>query len=114
MIRNITRNTILATTTRTAAHFWEKLGGLLLRPKPLEKNEAFIIPSFAPWVHTCFMKQTIDCVFLNRKNRVVGLEQLFPWSLGKMHWRADRVVELSVGAISESQTQLGDQIEISR
>lgn len=83
----------------------------MIRP-PLAEDEVLVIHSFAPLIHMFFMKYPIDVVFLDKGDKVVGLEQLRPWQTSKMYWKANRVLELPWGTIERSKTQIGDQIEI--
>ena len=58
-----------------------------------------------------FMKFPIDVVYVDRKRRVRKLvENLRPWRVSAC-LSAHSVVELPVGAIRESATKKGDQLE---
>ncbi|MBI2070555.1 MAG: DUF192 domain-containing protein [Elusimicrobia bacterium] len=107
---NLTRGTVVARRVRSADTFFKRIAGLLAGP-PLGSEEALVIPSVCPQVHTFFMRYAIDCVFLNRDNRVVGVETLVPWRFSGVYPRADRVVELTQGALRRSQTAMGDKLE---
>ena len=95
-----------------AKGLWRKIGGLLIRP-PLAEGEALLIYTFPAHIHMFFMKYPIDAIFLDKGNRVVGLEQLKPWQTSKIYWKADKVLELPWGTIERSKTQIADQINIS-
>ncbi len=60
-------------------------------------------------VHTFGMRFPIDIVFVDREGHVIGLvSALPPWRPWAGAWRARRTIELPIGAIEVSHTQLGD------
>ena len=57
------------------------------------------------------MRFSIDVIFADRNNRVVGLvEGIKPFGLSKVYWEASYCIELSSGAIAKSKTKIGDQL----
>jgi uncharacterized membrane protein (UPF0127 family) len=65
-------------------------------------------------IHTIGMKFPIDVVFLNRQAYVLGLiPGMLPYRISGVHLRGYSVVELPNGTIRKSQTEIGDQLEIS-
>jgi uncharacterized membrane protein (UPF0127 family) len=59
------------------------------------------------------MRFPIDAVYLDRDRIVVHIqEDLKPWRMAAIRIHAESVLELPVGTISESQTALGDQVDI--
>jgi len=64
-------------------------------------------------VHTFAMRFPIDVVYLDRDRKVIHLEEdLKPWRMAAIRAKATSVIEVPTGAIQESQTTLGDQIDI--
>ena len=64
-------------------------------------------------IHTFAMRFPIDAVYLDRDRMVIHLEQdLKPWRMAAVRVQAASVLELPTGTISESQTALGDQVDI--
>ena len=58
-----------------------------------------------------FMRFAIDAIFVDRGGRVVKVEErLRPWRLASGSRRAAEVLELPVGAIVASGTQVGDAV----
>jgi uncharacterized membrane protein (UPF0127 family) len=112
-IVNLTRNTTIAERAELARSFATRGRGLLGR-ETLPPGEGLVIdPEWS--IHMLFMKFPIDVLFVGRDDRVVGLRvALPPWApfAGVAPWRGRYVVELPVGAIAASQTQVGDQIAI--
>lgn len=67
-------------------------------------------------IHMFFMRFPIDVLFVSKADLIVGMRHaLAPWApfAGVAPWRGRYVVELPVGAIAASQTQLGDQIRVA-
>jgi hypothetical protein len=65
-------------------------------------------------IHTIGMKFPIDVLFLNRGHQVLGLMSgMLPYRVSAVHLRGYSVLELPNGTIKKSQTEVGDQLEIS-
>ena len=109
---NVTRHTVLATDLCVAETFWERVRGLLGR-KNLAPGEGLVIPRCRS-VHMWGMRFPIDVVFLDRSSRIVWQRQgLAPGAISPIIWRAVTCIELQVGTLVESQTQVGDQLELT-
>ncbi|HLO94144.1 MAG TPA: DUF192 domain-containing protein, partial [Burkholderiaceae bacterium] len=54
-----------------ARSFWQRLGGLLVRPR-LGAGEGLLLKPCNS-VHTCFMRYAIDVIYLDREGRVLKL-----------------------------------------
>jgi uncharacterized membrane protein (UPF0127 family) len=88
-----------------------RLKGLLGR-KGLEPGEGLLLRP-ASSVHTCFMRFTIDVVFLDRELQVVGLaENLRPWRAA-VRRGAKAVLELPGGECARRGIRPGDRLELS-
>jgi uncharacterized protein len=110
---NRTRDSLLAANVAVANSYFPRLVGLLGKGSGWAQEERglWIIPSHG--VHTLAMRFAIDVVFLDRRRVVVHLHQnLRPWRISKVIASARSVLELPVGRIAKSQTEVGDQIEI--
>jgi uncharacterized membrane protein (UPF0127 family) len=83
----------------------------LLKHTSLSVGEGpWIVPCEA--VHTFWMRFAIDCVFIDKRQRVTKVvPALKPWRMA-MSWKARGVLELPAGRAAETQTKPGDQIEI--
>ncbi len=108
-IINLSKNTLLAEDALVAEAWLRRAIGLLGR-KEMQKNIALVIrPCQA--IHTFFMRFSIDVIFVNRKNEIIGLETDFkPWRMSKIYWQAKFAVELPAGRISKSRSSEGDII----
>jgi hypothetical protein len=64
-------------------------------------------------VHTFAMRFPIDVVYLDQERSVIHIEQeLKPWRMAAIRVRATSVLELPTGTVRDSQTTLGDQVDI--
>ncbi len=109
IIRNTTRNTLLAERARPAVTIWSRTRGLMF-----QRFEGFdgmmLRPANA--IHMCFMKMPIDVIFFDKRLAIVKMvPELAPWRLFCGALGAAGVLELPVGAIVRSQSQPGDQLE---
>jgi uncharacterized membrane protein (UPF0127 family) len=109
MIRNITKDTVVAEHPRVAKSILWRMRGMIGRQ--FDDFDALIFRRNNS-IHMFFMKMPLDIIFLDRKGKVVGLrENLQPWRMA-MKWGSYSVVELPVGAISKSETAIGDELEV--
>jgi uncharacterized membrane protein (UPF0127 family) len=52
-------------------------------------------------IHTAFMKFPIDVLFVDKDLKVVSVyENLKPWRITRLHFRASSVIELPAGTIA--------------
>lgn len=112
MLRNVTRNTVVAANVRVADNFITRLVGLLFSA-PLPEGEGLLLRPCSQ-IHMLGMRFAIDVLFFDRNWQVVGLlENFAPGRVSGMYRKAKCCLELPVGAIAGSGTQLGDQIEFT-
>jgi uncharacterized membrane protein (UPF0127 family) len=130
--RNASRGTLLAESLEDGSSFWAKFMGLMGRSR-LPHSHGLWLPG-ENGIHMLFMRFPIDVIFvappegsrgglpgLGRKRaegprRVLELHRAVPPWRGVV-WRvggAKGVLELPVGAIDESGTQIGDEILVER
>jgi len=120
--RNVTRGTVLASEVEEGSTLWAKFMGLMGRAS-LEPGAALWLPD-SNGIHMMFMRFPIDAVFLGRpaaatagggsaRPVVAVYSGLRAWTgLVPFVRGAHGVLELPVGTIAESQTQVGDLIEL--
>jgi uncharacterized membrane protein (UPF0127 family) len=108
-VKNLTKERVLADRAGVANTSELRNRGLL-KHTSLEKGDGlWITPTQS--VHMFFMKFAIDLVYLNRQKRVVKVRrEIRPWRIS-VCFKAHSVLELPVGTIGESQTEIGDQME---
>lgn len=105
---NITSGGILAEPLGLALTPWKRMRGLLARPCLKDLEGLLLQPCNS--VHMFFMKYAIDVVFLDTQNKVVGLKKgLKPWHIATC-FLAHSTLELVVGQISATKTNLGDLV----
>jgi uncharacterized membrane protein (UPF0127 family) len=110
LVRNRTRQTVVATKAEVADTPGKRRTGLLKHER-LEPGEGlWIVPSES--VHTFFMKFPIDLVYLDRKRKVKKVRHAVgPWRVS-MCLTAHSVLELPAGAARQSETKKGDILEL--
>jgi len=110
-IINLSNNIVLADRARAADTFWRRLVGLLNR-NSLEKGEALILKPCSS-IHTLFMRFSIDVLFLDKNNKVIGLLSVFrPFRFSPVYFGASLAIELPAGTFQHTQTKLGNSIKI--
>ena len=116
--RNRTRATELAADVESAASLWAKFMGLMGRPS-LAPGSGLWLPD-SNGIHMMFMRFPIDAVFLGRpdadgaRSVVAVRRDLRAWTGLVPYVRgAHGVLELPVGSIDASGTQVGDLVEIA-
>ena len=111
--RNGRTGFLLAREVRVTRDIWDRLRGLLGRPRLDAGQGLFIVPCNG--VHTVGMGYAIDVVFVDRAGRVVhaaeGVRPLrcIPWVR-----HAHAVLELPAGTIAASSTTRGDVVHFDR
>ena len=110
---------MLASELETASSLWGKFMGLMGRPSSaLPSGRGLWLPA-SNGIHMMFMRMPIDAVFVSKRDasgarRVLSVHRsLRAWTgLVPLVRGADGVLELPVGTIDGSGTQVGDQVEV--
>ena len=111
IIRNVTKNTILADECLAAESFASRFMGLMGRNSIASGGGLLIVPCNS--IHMFFMKFPIDIVFLNKGSKVVYIiEGIRPWKVSKLVRNAHSVLELPSGTIKTCLTEVGDELEM--
>jgi hypothetical protein len=111
LVRNETRNSVLADAAEVADTSATRRHGLLGRDRLPDGHGLWIVPCEA--VHTCGMRFPIDILYLDRRKRVRKLRKAMkPWRFS-MCLLAHSVLELPAGMIEQTGTQPGDQLNLS-
>jgi uncharacterized membrane protein (UPF0127 family) len=104
---NLRTGAPLADRARVTRGAWDRLRGLLGRPR-LDSGEALLIRP-CNGIHTVGMAYPIDVVFIDRVGRVIRAERAVPpLRFIPLVRRAASVLELPEGAIDASGTRCGD------
>ncbi len=89
--------------------YWNRMMGLMGRDQLDEQQALFF--DHCNWIHTCFMKFSIDCVFLDEKGVVKKIyHNIRPWRFAGPVWGAKSVIEMTAGLASKNNIQLGDHL----
>jgi uncharacterized protein len=110
---NRTRQAYLARNLVLANTHWTRFRGLMATDagKFQHGSGLWIVPCRG--VHTFGMRFAIDVVYLDAEQRVVYMqESLKPWRMAPVRLAAASVVELPSGTIGETQTGVGDVIDV--
>ncbi len=112
VVRNLSRSgTDLGTRIGVANTIWTRLRGLLRRP-PLRKGEGLLLEPCQA-VHMYGMKQALDVAFLGGDGLVIAVyHDLRPGQRSRYHGRARQALELPVGTLRATNTQVGDQMSV--
>jgi len=114
-VYNKTRERFIATHARVAEGYFSRLVGLLGTGRGWARpgKGLWIVPSHG--VHTIGMLYALDLIFLDRNHMVVDIEEhVRPFSISKVSFKAESVLELPVHTVFRTETHVGDQLEISR
>ena len=107
-VRNLTRETVLATSADVADTSAKRRTGLLKHQR-LESGQGLWI-SPCESVHTFFMKFAIDLVYLDKRKKVRKVRHAVPpWRLSAC-LAAHSVLELPAGSVALTGTVRGDQL----
>ena len=79
-----------------ADDFFTRFKGLMLR-KSLSHGEGLLLKNCSA-IHCCFMRFTIDAVYLDNSMQVIAIETIKPWRLGGIFHGAKHVLELEAGS----------------
>lgn len=99
-----------ALSIRTADSFLTRLKGLMFS-RPLQPHEGLLLTRCAS-VHTAFMRQVIDVVYLDAEGRITKcVERLGRWRASVGARGTAHTLELAAGAIRQQGLQVGQRIE---
>lgn len=109
ILKNITKNTILATDLKEAKSVVDLTFGLLKKSNP---RSLLFKTHFG--IHTFFLKNPIDVLVLDKNFKVIKLkENLKPNRLFFWNPQYSIIIELPPETIKKSKTALSDQINIA-
>ena len=110
---NRTRTTYLATDLIIARTHWSRFRGLMATDSSNFRRGQGLWINPSRGIHTFAMRFPIDAVYLDRDRTVIHIEEhLKPWRMAAIRIQAASVLELPTGTIRDTQTVLGDKVEI--
>ena len=108
---NQTKNTILAEDVVLAKTPFRRIKGLLGRKVFLPGQALILEPCNS--VHTFFMRFPIDILFVDKNYKIIKvLLKLNPNKISRIYWHSSRVIELPVGRLNLTDTQVQDQLQL--
>ena len=110
-VRNQTRGTVVGDRVRVASSLRDRTVGLLGTNSLPPGGGLWIERS--PSIHMFFMRYAIDAVFVSKAGRVTKIAaNLKPWRVVWWARGAADCLELPVGAVAASSTQVGDELAL--
>ena len=110
-VTNVTRGSEIAARVRRADRAWSRMVGLLGRRSLAVEEGLLLMPCTS--IHTLFMRFPIDILYVDREHAVVkAVKDLQPFRVSACLRGAHSILELPVGAIEASGTQVGDRLEM--
>lgn len=89
---------VLAQNIESARSFFKRLKGLMFRPS-LPRGTALLLAP-CPQIHTCFMRFSIDVLFLAEDATVLYVkENMKPWRLSPIVPHAVQTLEFAAGSL---------------
>ncbi len=111
MLVNQSNQAVLAENVEIADAFWRRFLGLMGRSKLGQGQGLLLKPCNS--VHTCFMRFSIDVIFLNPAWQIVHIEtELAPYKISKIIREAVQVIELPSGTINATGTKAWDYLTL--
>jgi uncharacterized protein len=108
-VRNASRERVLG-RVRVAKSLWQRAVGLLGTPMLTPGSGLWLTPCRS--VHTFFMRYAIDVIFLDLHGKVLDARTLPPWRFSPRVPRSCGVLEFPAGTLEQSETQIGDRLEM--
>ena len=108
-VENRRTGALVAERAAEARSFFARLRGLIGRD-PFQPGEGLhLVPCHS--IHTFFMREPIDALFLDASFRVVRvISSLSPWSVAPVCREASSVLELPAGTVERTRTSAGDEL----
>ena len=113
MIVNLTNKRYIARNPFFAINFFDRMRGMIGRKFHIAGFDAMVFTGCNS-IHTLFMTQRIDVIFLNTENKVIAVRKdLARWLMSVRCPRAVTTIELPAGIIDYSDTEVGNVINVS-
>lgn len=111
-VQNQTKQTPIVTNGRVADNRWTRLKGLI-GTKHLPAGDGLLITPCSG-VHCMFMSIPIDVLYMDKEHRVLDIDpNMQPNAFGKPRRKCKYVIEVPAGTVERTQTQVGDQLEVT-
>jgi uncharacterized protein len=109
-IENRTRGSTIAENAKVARSMLARARGLMF-VKDLPSGSGLVIDPCSS-IHMFWMRIPLDVLYVDKHDHVVRVQRsIKPWRIGPLRTPgAKYVIELPVGAINRSNTEVGDQL----
>lgn len=98
---------MIADKVSLADQFGKRFLGLMGK-KDLAPGEGLLLLR-CPAIHCFFMRFPIDAIYLNKEMKIVGMETIAPWRIGRHFPDTAHVLELPAGSC-ELKVAIGDHL----
>jgi hypothetical protein len=103
---------MIADNVERAESMFMRFRGFMLRSS-IDDGEGLLIPR-CNWIHTLFMRQEIDAVYLDENNTIIDVQSnVKPWRICRPRFRAKSTLELYSGAIESKSLRIGEVLTCS-
>ncbi len=111
-VDNVSSSAVIVEKGRVADNFFTRLRGLIGVRELAPGDGLWIKPCSS--IHCMFMSIPIDVLYLDKGQRVVGIDRnVRPWRMGHFYRKVHSVVELPIGALDRSTVAVGDQLRVT-
>jgi uncharacterized membrane protein (UPF0127 family) len=111
-VYNKAKQTLIADKCEIADNFFTRFKGLMGKKELPVGFGLFIKPCNG--IHMFFMKIPLDIIFIDKEGIVVyTIENIKPWQVSRIVKNAHSTIELPIGTISQSCTQVGDNLQLT-
>ena len=114
MIKNVTKNTVIAENELVARTFWDRGTGLIFRKFINGKMDCMIFERCSS-LHTFFMRYKFDIFFVDKSKKVIKLyEDARPWRIFNADagfFKYCSAIECPSGTIQKTETEQRDILE---
>lgn len=114
ILKNTSKNTTLG-EVRFANTFFSRFRGLMLKKDLNDGGLVLEIPAgrgrSGSAIHMFFMRIPLDIIFTDENLKIVDIATCKPWTMYTPREAARNVIELEVGTVEKSNTEIGDVLE---
>ena len=105
----LNKNIVVCENVLVASKVTERVMGLMFKKELSRKKSLLISPCNS--IHTCFMRFSIDVIFIDKKNVIIHIiRKMKPWRFSLLYLKSKKVLELNSGSLG-SDVIIGDQLE---
>ena len=104
------KDEIIFSNIKEAKTFWQRFMGLMGK-KHLDEGEGLWFENCSS-IHCFFMKMPIDVIYCDKSYRIVGIETVSPWKVGRFYKDARHVLEVRAGGAINLKA--GDLLQLDR